>query len=107
MNSRDKGARGEREFAAFLREQGFAARRGQQYSGLEGEDVIGLPGHHVEVKRVEKLNLRAAMAQSIRDAKEGEVPIVAHRRNWGEWLITLRARDYLKKAENLTGEVER
>ena len=33
MNSRRKGKVGEREFAALLREHGFDARRGQQFSG--------------------------------------------------------------------------
>ena len=33
MNSRRKGKVGEREFAALLRENGFDARRGQQFSG--------------------------------------------------------------------------
>lgn len=41
--SREKGKRGEREFASLCREYGYAARRGQQYSGAGGEDVVGLP----------------------------------------------------------------
>lgn len=90
-NSREKGARGEREWASFCREQGYKeARRGQQFSGLEGEDVVGLPGIHQEVKRVEKLNLEDALAQSIRDA-QGKVPIVAHRRNNAPWKVTMLA----------------
>lgn len=36
MNSRQKGARGERELAKKLREYGFDSRRGQQYSGANG-----------------------------------------------------------------------
>ena len=55
--SREKGKRGEREFASLCREYGYAARRGQQYCGVEGDDVIGLPGIHAEVKRVERLDL--------------------------------------------------
>lgn len=65
MNSRQKGARGERELAVLLREYGFDSRRGQQYSGVSGDaDVVGLPGIHVEVKRVERLNISEAMKQS-------------------------------------------
>ena len=49
MNSRQKGARGERELAGILRDYGFDSRRGQQYCGLNGDaDVIGLPGIHIE-----------------------------------------------------------
>ena len=59
MNSRNKGAAGEREVAGILRGYGYKARRGQQYSGANGDaDVVGLPGIHIEVKRREKLNIR-------------------------------------------------
>lgn len=62
MNSRTKGAVGEREVASMLRGYGYKARRGQQYSGANGDaDVVGLPGIHIEVKRREKLNIYDAM----------------------------------------------
>ncbi|MGE4274093.1 MAG: hypothetical protein AB7E31_14725 [Desulfitobacterium sp.] len=97
VNSRDKGARGEREFAEICREHGYdESRRGQQFSGIEGEDIVGLPGIHVEVKRVEALNIEKAMAQSIRDAKEDQLPIVAHRKNRHEWLITMTAEKWFE-----------
>lgn len=96
MNSRNKGAAGERELAAKLREYGYNCRRGQQYSGANGDaDVVGLPGVHIECKRVEKLNLYDAMAQAVRDAKDGEMPAVFHRKNKKEWLVTLRLNDYM------------
>ena len=96
INSKRKGAAGERELSKFLRDHGFSeARRGQQYSGIEGEDVVGLPGYHVEVKRVERLNIHDAMNQSIRDA-DNQIPIVAHRKNRTEWLVTMRAEDFLE-----------
>lgn len=97
INSREKGKAGEREFAALCRKHGFEnARRGQQFSGIEGKDVVGLEGIHIEVKRVERLNIDEAMKQSIRDSKEGEIPIVAHRRNREEWKVTMRAEDWFK-----------
>ena len=84
MNSRQKGKRGELEWARVCRENGYDCRRSQQYAGANGDaDVVGLPGVHIEVKRVERLDLEAAMSQSMRDAKEGEMPIVAHRKNRG------------------------
>lgn len=95
INSRDKGKRGERQWAAFCRDQGYSnARRGQQYNGIEGEDVVGLPGIHCEVKRTERLNLYDAMDQARRDAKPGLLPIVAHRRNRCDWLVVMRAEDW-------------
>lgn len=97
MNSRNKGAAGERELAAKLREYGYQCRRGQQYSGANGDaDVIGLPDVHIECKRVERLNLYDAMAQAARDAKVGEMPTVFHRKNNKEWLVTLRMDDFIK-----------
>ena len=90
MNSRSKGAAGERELAKILRHYGFEARRGQQYSGANGDaDVVGLDRIHIECKRVEKLKLQTAFEQSKRDAKEGEIPTVIHRKNGKEWLVTL------------------
>ena len=97
MNSRQKGARGERELAKILRESGYEARRGQQFSGANGDpDVVGLPGFHIECKRVEKLNIDEAMAQSIRDAKKDEIPIVIHRKNNQKWKVPISLEEFLK-----------
>jgi Holliday junction resolvase len=91
MNSKRKGKAGELDFAAFLRTHGFDARRGQQYAGgLDSPDIVstGLSAWHVEVKRVEDLNLAAACAQAARDSG-GKPWVVAHRRNRGVWFVTL------------------
>ena len=96
MNSRDKGARAERELAGILKQHGFECRRGQQYCGSNGDaDVVGLPGIHIECKHVEKLNLYNAMSQSIHDARDGELPAVFHRKNHSEWLVTMRLSDWI------------
>jgi Holliday junction resolvase len=95
-NSRSKGARGEREGRDQLRDAGFEARRGQQHAGgPDSPDVVcpDLPGIHFEVKRVENLNLHKAMGQAIRDAADC-IPVVAHRRNRGDWMVTMRAQDW-------------
>lgn len=88
--SREKGKRGERELASVLKEYGWDCRRGQQYAGINGDaDVVGLPGIHIECKRVEKLNIYDAVDQSKRDAVLGDVPAVFHRKNNCEWLVTM------------------
>lgn len=93
-NSRAKGATGERELAAELnRLFGVNTRRGQQYSGIEGEDVVGLEGIHVESKRVQALNLHNAVDQAVRDSKGQKVPAVFHRKNHKPWLVTVRLDD--------------
>ena len=97
MNSRQKGARGERELAEKLREYGYDVRRGQQYSGANGDaDVVGVPGLHIECKRVEKLNLDDALAQSVRDARDAEIPVVMHRKNRTEWKVTMLLDDFMR-----------
>lgn len=95
MNSRDKGKRGELEFAHFLKDNhGIEARRGQQFSGgNESPDVVGVQGLHLEVKRVESLNIHAAVAQATNDAA-GLPWAVAHRRNGGKWLVTVDANHF-------------
>jgi len=96
-NSRNKGAVGERELAAVLNELfGTKARRGQQYNGLEGEDVVGLPGIHVESKRVQALNIDKAIDQASDDSKNVKVPAVFHRKNHRPWLVTVKLHDLEK-----------
>jgi hypothetical protein len=97
INSRQKGARYERELARAFKAEGYDARRGQQYSGANGDaDVMGLPHIHVEAKHVERLNLRDAMDQAVRDAKDGELPAVFHRKNNYKTLVTMRMQDWFK-----------
>lgn len=96
INSRQKGAQGEREFAAVLKEVGIEARRGQQFSGSkDSPDVVcDLTGVHFEVKRVQAGNLYAWLAQAQRDGA-GKVPVVAHRRNQKDWVAILPMSDLL------------
>lgn len=96
-NSKQKGARGERELSSKLKEHGFSTRRGQQYCGANGDaDVIGLPNIHIECKRVEKLNIYDAVSQAKADSKEHELPAVFHRKDRCEWLVTMTFDDWMK-----------
>ena len=93
MNSRAKGARGERQWRDVLRAHGCHARRGQQFCGSpDSPDVVcdELKDFHFEVKVVERLNIQDAMAQAKRDCGN-KVPIVVHRRNHYPWLATVPA----------------
>lgn len=98
VNSKRKGAVGEREFANLCKDHGFDVRRTAQYNGKELDskaDVIGLEGIHAEVKRVERLNVENAIEQAVRDCKEG-LPTVFHRKNGKEWLVSMRFEDWIK-----------
>jgi hypothetical protein len=103
-----------------LRANGYAARRGQQFSGSpDSPDVVcdSVPWIHFEVKAVERLNIEDAMDQARRDAGKSEgrnpraevladchrlkseirkVPIVAHRRNFRPWLVTMTAETFFE-----------
>jgi len=106
MNSRAKGARGEREWAEYLRDQLHcpSARRGCQYagravSGDETPDVVnGIEGTHPEVKRTERLQLYQALGQAVDDCGDA-IPYVAHRRNREDWVIAIRAADLVEFCE--------
>ena len=88
-NSIQKGKDGERELAKVLTALlGVKCRRGQQHTGLEGEDVVGIDGIHIECKRDERLNLKKAYEQAQRDAKDDDIPVVCHRKNREPWMIT-------------------
>lgn len=96
VNSRQKGAKFERTLANKLKEYGYDCRRGQQYCGANGDaDVIGLPGIHIEAKAVERLNIYDAMAQSKHDAKEGEIPVVIHKKNRCNILVTMELPEFM------------
>lgn len=106
-NSRRKGADYEREVAAYFRAHGFKARRGQQYSGSNGDpDIVvsGLPGYHFELKRRGKqfsaADLYKAMLQAERDARPGETPAVIHRIDGEGSLITFRLRYWIEEVKN-------
>lgn len=108
MNACKKGKAGEREAAHFLSELfGLPVARGAQHAGgVESPDVRGVPGIHFEVKRVQALNLGAAMAQAERDAGAELVPVVLHRRNREGWRMTFRADDLwrlVQAAQNAPG----
>ena len=102
--SRDKGKRGERELSKTLTELlGVECRRGQQYNGIEGQDVVGVDGLHIESKWVERLNLRDAYAQAQADAAANDVPVVCHKKNNQPWLITMALSDILDFAMAING----
>jgi Holliday junction resolvase len=107
VNSRKKGKVGELEWKDVLKANGYEARRGQQFSGSkDSPDIVceALGAFHHEVKRVQALNIEAAMAQARRDAG-GKLPLVAHRRNHSEWLVTMPASAFfeiLKKGGSWT-----
>ena len=103
MNSKRKGSDGERELLTILRGNGFpdAVRNDQMYIGGWKNPDISASFHgirlHIEVKRVERLNITSAMAQAVSDAAGTAFPVVIHRTNRQPWLVTFRLDDFLKE----------
>lgn len=108
MNSRQKGARGEREAAAaWATVMGCRARRGQQFSGgTDSPDVVSDYGNiHLEVKRVERGNPYWWVEQAERDCG-GKIPLVLHRKDRRDWLVVMRLADVPRLAKEIGGQVE-
>ena len=80
-NQRTKGAAGEREAAKIISEiLGVSAIRGQQRSGIEQADVVGVSENfHIEVKRRKRLAFWEFVKQARRDRKAHQIPIVMFR----------------------------
>lgn len=96
--SQRKGADGERELAAILREYGYIVERGGSMSFGEVPDLVGLPGIHIEVKRCEQVRLSEWMKQAERDSqhfKDG-LPAVFHRRSREGWRVTMNLADFMR-----------
>ena len=112
MNSREKGKRGEIELSHILQGYGYDTRRGQQFSCANGDaDIEGLPGIHIECKRVEHLNIDKALEQAIRDNYADSIrqgikllPAVFHRANEdrkpdstrGKWKVTMTLDNWME-----------
>lgn len=99
INSKQKGARFERELASQLRYYGYEnSRRTAQYCGNTGDasDVIGLPGIHIEAKHAEQMRLYEWISQAVRDSeKSGKIPAVFHKKNYADILVTMRLNDFI------------
>ena len=95
--SQRKGADGERELAAILREYGYTVERGGSMSFGEVPDLVGLPGVHIEVKRCEQVRLSEWMQQAETDRKRFSdgMPVIFHRRSREPWCVTMRLSDFM------------
>ena len=96
VNSRAKGARAEREVVHILKDAGFEARRGQQFSGSpDSPDVVWNGGFHLEVKHCNRLRMQEWIAQAQGDC--GEQPwAVVYRSNGEQWKVVIELDEFLK-----------
>ena len=105
-NSKKKGSEGERQAAKALNAvlPHAKARRAQQYCGTEtAADLVceGLDGVMVEVKRREAMNIHKVMKEAQATSTDAQLPIILHRKDGEEWLLTIRLEDLPKALEKL------
>lgn len=99
INSKQKGARFERQVAGMFKDFGYPAFRTAQYEGKTGDcaDVEGVPYIHIEAKHQEKMKLYDWIAQAVRDSqKKGKKPVVIHKANNKDVLVTMRFEDWIE-----------
>ena len=93
--SKQKGKRGEREWAQVLTENGINSKRGVQYQGgpespdVVSEDCIA----HWEVKKAEALRIHDALDQAIDDCPSDKIPIVSYKKSRKDWICIMRGKD--------------
>lgn len=96
MNSRDKGARGEREIVDAYRSAGYPAVRTPLSGGMQWKgDLIGVPGLGIEVKRNERLNIWAALDQCTVDTPLDHVPALHFRRSRSPWWVAIPLPEFI------------
>lgn len=108
-SSQRKGAAAERELTSILRNAGYDVERGGSQTYGEIPDIVGLPGIHIECKRVERLNISEAMQQAVRDSERFEdgSPTIFHRRSREKWLVTMFLDDWLQLYLKAVGGAQR
>ena len=92
MNSRRKGANGEREVCEILNQElGWAVKRNLSQSRDGGWD-IEIAQFRIEVKRRKKLMVHEFMEQASKSAGEA-TPVVLMRADGEEWLLMMKLSD--------------
>lgn len=105
--SRRKGARHEREVAKEINKLlGTKAERGACNGKQGADDVVGLPGAHVECKRRKGIACLRWLEQSERDADQ-VIPIVVMREDRGDNVLMVKLSNLMRLAEMVAASTGR
>ena len=100
INSKRKGASGERAWVQVLQEHGYTAKRTGFHQSQQGHDAPDVTCHdlpiHWEVKNTERCQIRDWLSQAAGDCKEYQIPVITWKSNNREWVAILTAKDLLK-----------
>lgn len=98
IDSRRKGAEGERQVCRILHAHGWPhaerTSNGRDQTG-RGDIARGPEGVHLEVKLRQRLNVSEAWDQVKRDAHTLDIPVLVHRPSRHEWMATMPLTDLL------------
>lgn len=96
INSRQKGASGEREFIAELKEwlgdMADGLKRNLEQTREGGHDIVGLGNWALEVKRYAKASdglIARWWEQAVEQAGNDRIPVLAYREDRQEWRIRI------------------
>ena len=96
INSRQKGAAGEREFIAELKEwlgeMADGLKRNLEQTREGGHDIVGLGNWALEVKRYAKASDGLIVRwwdQAVEQAGNDRIPVLAYREDRQEWRIRI------------------
>jgi len=92
INSRQKGAAGEREVATILREELKLEihRNWQQQAAEGGADLSGVPGWAIEIKRGKNIRLSDAWQQAATQAaRTKSKPVLIYRFDRQDWFAMM------------------
>lgn len=95
LASRNKGKRGEREVIKLLQpivdsvygEGAILLQRNMLQSDKGGCDIAGLEKFAIEIKRHERLNVKAWWRQTLEQAKPHQIPVLFYRQNGESWTV--------------------
>ena len=95
INSRTKGARGEREVLKLLGEElGIDLQRNLVQTREGGADCLCVRGFAIEIKRQERLSRPTWWRQACEQAaRVGAEPMLLYRQNQGRWHAFIHTRD--------------
>lgn len=107
--SRDKGKRGEREYANLIKPFFPDARRGasQSRSGSDAPDVVAGANFWHECKIGKRTNPKAALEQASEAKPDHMVAIAYTRDDYKKGIISLYAEDFLKYFGKYLPEIDK
>jgi hypothetical protein len=104
LNSRRKGKAGELEFIQkHLARVWPAAKRNLDQFQDDKRDALEVDGFHFQIKRAERAEIWAWIKQAETEAAEGDVPVVAFRRNRSRWYCVVDAERMMELIERGRG----